>query len=228
MADLPLLGVPAASSPPPPPTTPPRPPADRAARWTLLALSAAALALLTWRGYGLSRYSTRPVTLDRDAVPLGPMDLNQAGAAELASIPGVGETLAQRIVLHRQAHGDFRSVEELRHVKGFGEKTLERMRPFLRVGTYTEAAPPAPAPMSKGPAATKKPPPAGKIDVNRAGAAELQKLPGIGPTLAARIVEQRKQRPFGAVEELRKVKGIGPKTLDAIRPHVTVGDGREP
>jgi competence protein ComEA len=226
MADLPLLGVPAASSPPPPPSSPPPPPADRAARWTLLATSAVVLVLLGWRGYGLSRYSTRPVAVERDAVPLAPMDLNHAGAAELASIPGVGETLAERIVLHRQAHGDFRSVEELRKVKGVGEKTLERMRPFVRVGTYTEAAPPAPAPapMSKGSAATKKPPPSEKIDVNRAGAAELQKLPGIGPTLAARIVEQRKQRPFAAVEDLRKVKGIGPKTLEAIRPHVTVGE----
>src|SRR5262245_45546818 len=122
MADLPLLGVPAASSPPPPPQPTPPSPADRAARCTLLALSAVALVLLAWRGYGLSRYSTRPAALERDVVPLGPMDLNQAGAAELASIPGLGETLAERIVLHRKSHGDFRSVDDLRQVKGIGEK----------------------------------------------------------------------------------------------------------
>jgi competence protein ComEA len=222
MADLPLLGVPAASSSPP--QTPPEPPPpDRAARWTLLALSGVALVLLAWRGYGLSRYSTAPAPIERNVVPLAPMDLNAAGEADLASIPGLGETLAARIVLHRKTHGEFRSVEDLRQVKGVGDKTLARVRPFVQIGTYTEAAPPAPAKAMDASGTKKKPPPATKIDVNRAGAAELQKLPGVGPTLAARIVEYRQKRPFGSVEELRKVKGIGPKTLDAIRPHVTLG-----
>src|SRR5260370_13443877 len=120
MADLPLLGVPAASSPAPPTSPAPPPPTDRAARRTLLALSAVALALLAWRGYGLSRYSTDPPAVERGVVPLAPMDLNHAGAAELASIPGVGETLAERIVLHRRTHGEFRSVQELRQVRGTG------------------------------------------------------------------------------------------------------------
>lgn len=225
MADLPLLGVPAASSPPPPPQPPPPPPHDRAARWTLLALAAVALALLAWRGYGLSRYSTNPVAIERDVVPLAPIDLNRASAAELASVPGLGETLADRIVLYRKTHGDFRSVEELRQVKGIGEKTLERIRQFLHVGTYTDVATSAPAKAAEGPtkATTKKPLPATKIDVNRASLAELQQLPGIGPTLAARIVEQRQARPFSEVDDLRKVRGIGPKTLENVRPHVTVG-----
>src|SRR5262245_18842515 len=133
MAESPLLGVPAASAPtsPAPPPPPPSAPADRTARWALLVLSAVAVALLGWRGYGLSRYSTHPAAIERDVVPLAPMDLNTASAAELASIPGVGETLADRIVLHRRTHGEFRSVEELRKVRGVGEKTLERIRQFV-------------------------------------------------------------------------------------------------
>ena len=48
-------------------------------------------------------------------------------------------------------------------------------------------------------------------------------MPGIGPVLSARIVETRQARPFASVDELRRVKGIGVKTLEKLRPHVMVG-----
>ena len=60
--------------------------------------------------------------------------------------------------------------------------------------------------------------PVGRIDPNRASVAELVRLPGIGPALAGRIVADRSLRgPFGSAEALRRVHGIGPKTLDRIR-----------
>ena len=61
------------------------------------------------------------------------------------------------------------------------------------------------------------------IDVNRASAVQLQTLPGIGPALASRIVAYRSRRPFRRVEDLQQVSGIGPKTLTALRPRVSVG-----
>lgn len=65
----------------------------------------------------------------------------------------------------------------------------------------------------------------GRLNVNRATAAELEKLPGIGPTLAARIVAYRAEHgPFRAVDELVRVPGIGPKTLEGLRDLVTVED----
>lgn len=61
------------------------------------------------------------------------------------------------------------------------------------------------------------------INLNTASAAELELLPGVGPALAARIVEYRREHgPFGSIEELDLVRGIGPRTLEAIRPLVTV------
>ncbi|MCC6188676.1 MAG: ComEA family DNA-binding protein [Anaerolineales bacterium] len=57
-----------------------------------------------------------------------------------------------------------------------------------------------------------------QINVNRATAAELETLPGIGPALAARIITHRGQHgPFASVEDLLDVDGIGPAKLEAIR-----------
>lgn len=65
----------------------------------------------------------------------------------------------------------------------------------------------------------------GRLDLNRATAAELELLPGIGPTAAARIVAFREQiGGYRHVEELARVKGIGEKTLARLRPLVFVGD----
>ncbi|MFO0626805.1 MAG: helix-hairpin-helix domain-containing protein [Polyangiales bacterium] len=57
------------------------------------------------------------------------------------------------------------------------------------------------------------------VDLNVAPEAALRDLPGIGPALARRIVAGR---PYGAVEDLRRVRGIGPRTLLRLRPRVTV------
>lgn len=69
-----------------------------------------------------------------------------------------------------------------------------------------------------------------QIDVNRAGWVELALLEGIGEALARRIVEERELHgPFTHVEDLRRVKGVGPKTLERIRQQVRVTAlGEEP
>lgn len=65
--------------------------------------------------------------------------------------------------------------------------------------------------------------PAGKINLNTAGAAELDTLPKVGPVLAQRIVDWRKEHgPFKSVEELDAVDGVGPKMLETLLPLVTV------
>lgn len=63
----------------------------------------------------------------------GPLDLNRATAQELTTLPGIGEVLAQRIVDYREAHGPFRSVEELIAVEGIGEGKLEKLRELVTV-----------------------------------------------------------------------------------------------
>ena len=62
---------------------------------------------------------------------------------------------------------------------------------------------------------------AGQIDINSASAAELEELPGVGPVLAAAIAEYRGEHgPFESPEELLGVRGIGPVTLEGMRPYL--------
>jgi competence protein ComEA len=63
----------------------------------------------------------------------------------------------------------------------------------------------------------------GAININRANSAQLQTLYGIGPTKAQEILKYRKAHgEFKSVDELVNVKGIGPKTLQKLKSHVSV------
>ncbi len=74
----------------------------------------------------------------------------------------------------------------------------------------------------EGVGSTGSGPGTGKVDLNRATAQELEALPGIGPKLAQEIIRYRAHMPFGRVEDLIEVSGIGEKKLEALLPHVTV------
>ncbi len=71
---------------------------------------------------------------------------------------------------------------------------------------------------------TAEPPTAGGVvNVNTATVEQLQLLPRVGPALAGRIVEFREANgPFESIDELVAVRGIGEKSLEKLRPHVTV------
>ncbi len=62
------------------------------------------------------------------------VDINAATAEQLTELPGVGETLAARIVEYRESSGGFQSPEELMNVKGIGEKSFLKLRDHVSVG----------------------------------------------------------------------------------------------
>jgi competence protein ComEA len=59
------------------------------------------------------------------------LDINTADLPELTQLPGIGDTLAQRIIETRQTAGPFAELDDLRNVKGIGPKIMERIRPYL-------------------------------------------------------------------------------------------------
>lgn len=61
------------------------------------------------------------------------INLNTASKKELMQLPGVGEAMAERILLYREDKGRFQTVEELRKVKGIGGKKFEKLRPMVKV-----------------------------------------------------------------------------------------------
>lgn len=68
-----------------------------------------------------------------------------------------------------------------------------------------------------------------QIDPNTASAEELDRLPGVGPATAERIVRERTEGgPFATVAELTRVSGIGPRSLERLRPHLRLAAGSRP
>ncbi|UVT17658.1 MAG: helix-hairpin-helix domain-containing protein [Nitrospira sp.] len=63
------------------------------------------------------------------------LDLNRASAGELESLPGIGAVMAQRVIAFRESTGGFRTLEELRAVKGIGPKKFDRLKSFVTVST---------------------------------------------------------------------------------------------
>jgi competence protein ComEA len=61
-----------------------------------------------------------------------------------------------------------------------------------------------------------------RIDLNSATLEQLEALPGVGPSKATAIVEERKKQRFSSVDDLERVKGIGPSVMAQVRDHVTV------
>jgi competence protein ComEA len=161
------------------------------------------------------------------------LDLNRATKAELRLVPGLGDALSQRVIDHRLRNGPFKSVDDLRQVPGIGPKTLERLRPhfFVAGEEFSVSLDDGDAiPMETKPRAPPREPTKSKkaadltaaINVNSADQKELQKLPGVGPKISQRILDERAKAAFKSVEDLRRVPGIGPKTLEKLRPYVTI------
>ena len=61
------------------------------------------------------------------------VDLNRAGIEELVRLPGVGKIVAERIVNYRNENGAFEAPEELMNVRGIGEKTYLKLKPYVTV-----------------------------------------------------------------------------------------------
>ena len=91
-------------------------------------------------------------------IALAAININTATKDELVALPGIGPAKAQAIVDYRKAHGPFKTVEELKDVKGIGAKRFEKLKPDLavtgpstaKVAAKPEAKPGAPSRAAQG------------------------------------------------------------------------------
>jgi competence ComEA-like helix-hairpin-helix protein len=91
--------------------------------------------------------------------PAKPVNLNTATSEQLQTVPGIGPATAEKIIQMRKSYGAFKSVDDLRAIRGIGPKRLEKMRKYLTIGKAA-AAQPAPADTKCPGCAKKKAPPA--------------------------------------------------------------------
>ncbi|MDZ4656573.1 MAG: helix-hairpin-helix domain-containing protein [Bythopirellula sp.] len=100
---------------------------------SLLVLVSSCLLMLASYWLYLGGHRGQLIEIDR-AEPLTAkylVDVNRADWPEMIQLPGLGETLALRIIADRQEHGPFRDIEDLDRVEGIGLRTLERIRPYV-------------------------------------------------------------------------------------------------
>ncbi|HEX3927543.1 MAG TPA: ComEA family DNA-binding protein [Gemmatimonadales bacterium] len=130
--------------------------------------------------------------------PLGPderIDVNRAPVEELERLPGVGASLAKKIVAVRENLGLFSGITGLHLVRGIGPALLARLAPHLTFSGMAAEAPQTPA--------------GEPVDLNRASAAELGALPGVGAAKARAIIAFRDSLgPFRQITDLMLVPGI--------------------
>ena len=205
------------------------------AQAALVALLLGVSLLLAYRTYSPA-WSARP---SEPIPPARQIDVNIAERSELLQVPGIGNNMADNILAHRREFGNFRQIDDLQSVKGVGAKTLDKLRPWLRVEAAETAEPVevlARKPNSTAMKASTASLPATRsaklkpgdppINVNKATEEDFLRLPGVGPTLAANLVAYRREG-YKTIAELRRARGIGAKTLENIRPFITIVEANE-
>ena len=162
----------------------------------------------------------------RTGRPLAPgetVDLNVAQAEEIARLPGVGMSLAKRIVAQRTAHGSLRSIGDLDQIPGVGPALLRQVEAKVRFGGVTGALPPPGGGSIKRRGDSTYEITRPQVDLNTATESDLLALPGIGPARARAIVAYRRDKgPFAAVSDLRAVPGISQSLVGRLAPFVMV------
>jgi competence ComEA-like helix-hairpin-helix protein len=99
-----------------------------------------------------------PGLLANKKPPPAPVNLNTATSEELQLVPGIGPVTADKILQMRKSYGAFKSVDDLRAVRGIGPKRLEKMRKYLTVGKAASQSKPAAANKPATPAKPATPP----------------------------------------------------------------------
>lgn len=179
----------------------------------------------------------------RAAKGKGPVAINTAPARELEALPGVGPAVAGRIVEERERGGPFADLAELQaRVRGVGPALVAkwegltelppasaaraspgRASPEAGAGTAPARSTPTPGRPDPAPAGAAGAAVAA-LDLNRAAARDLEKISGVGPILAGRLVARRDSLGgFRDWAEVDAVPGVGPAMLARLKGLAVLG-----
>ncbi len=146
------------------------------------------------------------------------IDVNNADEKTLASLPGIGKATAKAIIAGRP----YKSLDDLKRVKGMSDKKINAIKDQVTFGATAAPAAPAAAPKAAGKPGKSS---TAVVDVNSADEKALESLPGIGKATAKAIIAGR---PYKSLDDLKRVKGMSDKKINAIKDQVTFGSAAAP
>lgn len=200
---------------------------DSLSRGELAGLIVVVVATLLGAGLWYTRSLPRPVEIAAPPSAASPA-LTAAPSASPSPVPVIVDVAGwvRRPGVYEFAPGD-RVIDAVRRAggarRGADLTSLNLAAPLADGTQIVVARPGATAPGGVGSTGTGTTGPTTLINVNTAGETELETLPGVGPVTAAAIIDYRTQNgPFATVDDLIDVSGIGPSTLEQIRPFATV------
>ncbi len=106
---------------------------SRELKYLLLFLSLSFSIYLFVSFTGVEKFKYRLISERSKREEVFPLDLNSASYEQLIQLPGIGPNYAQRIIEYRYNNKGFKSIEELKQIKGIGDKKFDKLKPYIRL-----------------------------------------------------------------------------------------------